>query len=315
MSGSGASDSYVAVIEKSPRSHGHRGRRGRAGKGGVCEQPPVGASLSKVAQGAFYGVSVARYQGERELIREAKRIAAYRASVAAENARDTAIRQANAQIVAAEAARVAEREAHKSLFDRALGAVSVGVDHASAVVSNAWDRGSTWVQYEAQVAWRRARDPLQALRDDSSLTSIAENATGSFQILAGAAELYNEGKYCGDAGECLIGDGVFQPHDSDGGPMAITIGHTVTFGEITRPSKGLVEHEFTHVLQYEIAGALPFAIDYGIEQVWGVVVQHETKEDAYWNQSTERWARYVQEDADIEPGKNPLGHWFETSGS
>lgn len=159
------------------------------------------------------------------------------------------------------------------------------------------------------MAWRRARDPLQALRDDSSLTSIAENAMGSFQILAGDAELYNEGKYCGDAGECLRGG--YTPTDSEGRGQAITIGHAVTFPEGETITDYWIEHEFTHVLQYEAAGAIAFGADYGVEQAWGVVVEHKSKESAYWDQSSERLARHIADDPNCEPGKNPLGHWCE----
>jgi len=176
-----------------------------------------------------------------------------------------------------------------------------------------WDRGTTWVQYAGQFAWRRARDPIQAVRDDLSLTTLAEGAVGSFQILEGDAELYNTGNYCGNAGECLQGG--FTPVDSEGNGQAITIGHTVTFPSDEFIEPGWIEHEFTHVLQYEIMGGVFFGLDYGAEQLWGVTFGHKSKEEAYWDQSTEQWARAVQKDPNYEPGQNPLGHWFEDANS
>jgi hypothetical protein len=133
------------------------------------------------------------------------------------------------------------------------------------------------------------------------------------QIVGADAELYNEGDYCGTAGICLTSNWTPVTHDSDGEAkrQAITIGHVVTFPSGEDISTGWIEHEFTHVLQYEAMGAIVFGVDYGLEQLWGVVVQHESKETAYWNQSTEQLARAVAADPNVEPGKSPLGHWFE----
>jgi RHS repeat-associated protein len=179
--------------------------------------------------------------------------------------------------------------------------------------SDAWNRGASAVQYEGQVAWRRARDPVQAMRDDLSFTSIAENAVASFQILGGGAHLVNTGKYCGNAGECLQGG--FTPVDADGNGQAITIGHTVTFPSSYEIDSGWVAHEFTHVLQYEILGAAFFGLDYGAEQIWGVTAGHKSWEQAYQDQSSEREARAVAADPNLEPGQNPFGHWFEKKNS
>jgi hypothetical protein len=44
------------------------------------------------------------------------------------------------------------------------------------------------------------------------------------------------------------------------------------------------------------------------------VTPHESKETAYQNQTSEQMARAVADDPHVEPGKNPLGHWFETKG-
>jgi len=207
--------------------------------------------------------------------------------------------------------------AAKSGIVTAGGAVKAGIGTAfgaaRSVSSAAWDRGTTWFQYSGQFAWRRARDPLQAWRDDVSLTSAAEGLVGSFQILVGDAELVNKGKYCGNAGECLKGG--FTPIDSDGNGQAITIGHTVTFPRGEEVTAHWIEHEFAHVLQYEIAGALLFGADYGLEQAYGVTFGHKSKEQAYWDQSTERWARAGLDPGWWTPRRRGCSSWEDCVGS
>jgi RHS repeat-associated protein len=232
----------------------------------------------------------------------------------------------HAQWVAQEKARVAAREqaridAYNKSLDKGYlggfvdtlsiaghGLVNVG-SGAVNFLGDAWDRGSTLVQYEGQVIWRILRDPLQAVQDAKSGTLVAENAVGLFQIVVGDAELYNEGNYCGNAGECFQGG--FTPVDGDGNPQAITIGHTVTFPAGEQITSGWVEHEFTHVLQYEILGGNGFALIYGAEQIWGTLVEHKSWGDAYQDQSLEEWARAVQRSSTCEPGQNPQGQWCE----
>ena len=178
------------------------------------------------------------------------------------------------------------------------------------------DRGSTLVQYSLQTEWRRVTDPVQTAYDSVNGNILAEDTMALLQIAGADAELINKGDYCGTAGMCLTSNWTPVAYDSDGVAhrQAITIGHTVTFPGGEDIDTGWIEHEFTHVLQYEAMGGIGFGLDYGAEQLWGVVVQHESKETAYWNQSTEQMARAVEDDPDVEPGKNSLGHWFEAKG-
>jgi RHS repeat-associated protein len=191
-----------------------------------------------------------------------------------------------------------------------------GWDAVSGLASDVWDRGSTLVQYSLQTTWRRVTDPVQTVYDSMNGNILAEDTTALLQIVGADAELYNKGDYCGTAGICLTSNWTPVAYDPNGVAhrQAITIGHTVTFpsGEVIEDD--WVEHEFTHVLQYEAMGGIGFGLDYGAEQSWGVVVQHESKETAYWNQTSEQLARAVANDPNVEPGKNPLGHWFETKG-
>lgn len=206
--------------------------------------------------------------------------------------------------------------APKSLWNKFTSGVSSAAGWVVDRAVDLWDRGSTLVQYSLQTLWRRVTDPLQTVTDLFNGNIAAEDSMALLQIVGADAELYNQGDYCGTAGICLTSNWTPVAHDSNGVAQrqAITIGHTVTFPSGEQITVGWVEHEFTHVLQYEAMGAILFGIDYGVEQFWGVVVQHESKEDAYFNQSTEQLARAVAADPNFEPGKNPLGDWFETRG-
>ena len=155
----------------------------------ASSDPVVRAALSKVAQDAFYGVSAARYQGERELIREAKRVAAFRASVAAENARDTAIRQANAQIAATQAA---AREADRSVWDRAVGVLSsvvtaqVGDSKCSSLAGAAYFAYSGGVNCQWEQYQYNQFDPLEQL--DVAWHGVVNFGSG---VVNGASSLAN----------------------------------------------------------------------------------------------------------------------------
>jgi len=135
-------------------------------------------------------VSAARYQGERELIREAKRVAAYRASVAAENARDTAIRQANAQIAASQAA---AREADRSVWDRAVGVLSsvvtaqVGDSKCSSLAGLAYLGFSGGVNCQYNQFQYYDADPRGTLGDIGSM--LKGEAKGAIHFIGGLSPI------------------------------------------------------------------------------------------------------------------------------
>ncbi len=163
-----------------------------------------------------------------------------------------------------------------------------------------WDRGTTWLQYEAQAAWRWARDPVQGVYDLINGNLLAEQAMAIEQILIDDAELLNEGLYCGNAGECLTGGSTF---NVNGKPGAITIGHTVTFAEDMKVNSGIIDEEFTHVLQYEILGAVVFISGYGGEYAVRRFIFRDP--DAYENISSEQWAKTEKKEAGSQPGMSP----------
>ncbi len=272
--------------------------------------PQVRAALDPIVRKLAYDVTQVHYQQKVQvaLAEQAAKEALARAQAEA-RARELELQRIEEQYQAAQRQIEAGAPSDWWLTKAVSGVGNFFVDVG--------DRGSTLVQYSLQTAWRRITDPVQTAYDSLNGNIFAEDTMALLQIVGADAELYNEGDYCGTAGICLTSNWTPVAHDSDGNAdrQAITIGHTVTFpaGEtITEP---WIEHEFTHVLQYEAMGAIGFGLDYGAEQFWGVVVQHESKEDAYLNQSTEQMARAVAAAPNVEPGKNPLGRWFETKDS
>lgn len=92
-------------------------------------------------------------------------------------------------------------------------------------------------------------------------------------------------------------------------PAAITIGHTVTFPEGANITEGWIEHEFTHVLQYEIVGAVIFGASYGLEYSARRWILGD--DDPYGELSSEQWAHDVGTNEGVRPGMNPFGEWNE----
>ena len=162
-------------------------------------------------------------------------------------------------------------------------------------VGDVADRGSTFVQYVAQSGWRRLNNPLQTVRDYGGLTLQAESLTAAYQILVQDAELYNAGDYCGTEGECLTGAQMPKPNTD-----AMTIGHTVSFGSSDAPIPTLVEHEFDHVYDYEILGAIGFGAIYGTTYVLGKALGLSDF-DAYEAIPFEVHARDVARDPNVYP--------------
>jgi hypothetical protein len=175
----------------------------------ASDDPVVRAAMDQIAREAFYGVTQYQYQQKVQVaLQEQARKEAQARAAAQARARELELQRIEAQYQAAQRDIEAGAPSDWWLTKAVSGVGNFFVDVG--------DRGSTLVQYEAQVAWRLLRDPAQAVQDAKSGTLVAENAVGLFQIVVGDAELYNDGKYCGTAGECLTGG--FTPVDSQGRP-------------------------------------------------------------------------------------------------
>lgn len=91
----------------------------------------------------------------------------------------------------------------------------------------------------------------------------------------------------------------------------MTIGHTVTWGRGYAPTDGNIEHEFTHVLQYEILGGVGFGVEYFKE--WAVL-SLMSDPSPYEHMPLEVWAYREQKDTTTQPGMSPWGAWSEAAG-
>lgn len=120
--------------------------------------------------------------------------------------------------------------------------------YASTALSNplagAWDRLSTYIQYQGQANWRRAKNPGQTVWDFVSGTIFIEEASAFEAILIEDGELLNRGQFCGVEMECITGVSVVPGQD------ALATGHLVRFGG-NNPSPQLVAHEAQHVFDIE----------------------------------------------------------------
>jgi hypothetical protein len=198
---------------------------------------------------------------------------------------------------------------YESLHQTRGDTLSIAGNGLVNLATDVWDRGSTLVQYEAQAAWRLIRDPVQASYDLINGNLLAEQLMAIEQIAIDDAELLNEGEYCGDSMECLTGGST---KNIDGRPAAITIGHTVTFAENMNIDPGIIDEEATHVLQYEMLGAVVFGTQYGGEYLVRRYILHDP--NPYDNLSSEQWAKTERDEAGSQPGKSPWGDLSEPVG-
>lgn len=128
----------------------------------------------------------------------------------------------------------------------------------SSLMVAAWDRVSTFLQYEWETMGRLLRDPLQAIRDIRTGTFFLEQFAAAESILVEDGELFHpDDPRFGDATYIT---GVATPAGSD----AITLGHTVRISG-DEPSPDLIAHEYQHVVDIEDVGAVTFYATYGGE--------------------------------------------------
>ena len=154
-----------------------------------------------------------------------------------------------------------------------------------------WDRESTWLQYQGQANWRRAKNWRQTVWDGVTLNVLAEDAVATYQILVKDAELLNDGA-CGSEASCFTGawGPSIQGGENDGKHAAITIGHTVSIPDDVFISPKLIDHEIDgHVKQYEFFGGEGFARVYLGDYV---IRRYAFGDDnAYYNNVLEQEAR------------------------
>lgn len=159
-----------------------------------------------------------------------------------------------------------------------------------------WDRGSTLGVYAWDTGVRRITNPTQTLWDFATKTALLEDLAAVEGIVVEDGELYRDGPF---AGEATYLTGVSVPPGSD----AITLGHTVRFGDEGAPEDDLAAHETQHVYDLEDVGGLGFYGSYAGEYVANLL-GGDSSDEAYENIS---WEERAYEISDNYPGQLPEG--------
>lgn len=174
------------------------------------------------------------------------------------------------------------------------------VGTVTGFAGDVWDRVSTYGQYLSEAGGRMAADPRQTMWDIASGTFVIEQLAAAEAILVEDGELYDEGPFCGEEGECIVGARPLP------GAAATTFGHTVVFSDDEAPRPQLVEHEFQHVADIEDVGGAGFYSTYIGNFIWNAGFEvddvldgeslDQARQDAYEEIIWERRANEVEDD-------------------